>query len=105
MNFEHGKDFEQNMNQLVHLLKKIIKNLPFGTLPNSFQPKEKEKDLSGVNLNICFFNFIPMNAEDMEEFDDLYDQFMAEEERSFGEFNSELSASDLDFLRRNGIRF
>ena len=103
MNPDPGKEFDQNMNQLVRLLKKIIKGLPFGSkLPQ--EPFSKEKG-SGINVNFCFFNFLPISEEDMDEMDAIYDHFLAEEEEKAADFSPDLSASDKDFLSRHGIRF
>lgn len=107
MSPDPGKDFDQNMNQLVRLLKKIIKGLPFhpsaqqpfGAKNNTSSPKEP-----GVNINFCFFNFLPITDEEIEEMDAMYDQFLADEEKS-AELSPELNPSDVEFLRRNGIRF
>ncbi len=103
MSPDSGKDFDQNMNQLVHLLKKIIKGLPFGSNPQPFPSNEKND--SGININFCFFNFLPITDEEIEEMDAIYDQFLAQEEGKAAEFSPELNPSDMDFLRRNGIRF
>lgn len=102
MSPDSGKDFDQNMNQLVHLLKKIIKGLPFGSNPQTYPSKDKSE---GININFCFFNFLPITDEEIEEMDAIYDQFLAQEEGKAAEFNPELNPSDMDFLRRNGIRF
>lgn len=103
MSPDSGKDFDQNMNQLVHLLKKIIKGLPFGAGSQPFSAKDKKE--GGININFCFFNFLPITDEEIEEMDAIHDQFLAQEEGRYAEFSPELNSSDMDFLRRNGIRF
>ena len=106
MSFEEHKEFEQNMNQLIRFLSKMIKNIP--NFPQGGPPKFSGKDKdSGVNVNFCFFTFLPVNPEDLEEMDEIYERFLAEEEKMQNncELSGELSPSDLDFLRRNGIRF
>lgn len=105
MSFDENKDFDQNMNHLVHLLRKMIKNLPHlsqGSLPKF--PKSKDGD---INVNFCFFNFLSMGPEGLEEIDEIYEQYLAEEERAENkqDFTVELNGSDRDFLRRHGIRF
>lgn len=111
MNFDNGKDFDQNMNQLIHLLKKIIKNIPNGKMPQGPFGKDffgKDKDSSSINVNFCFFNFLPLTEEDLEEMEDMMDQFFTEEQPRGDrarDLSSELNASDLEFLKRNGIRF
>lgn len=106
MNSDSGKEFDRNMNQLVRLLKKIIKSLPgSGSMPSHlFPPKGKDKE-SNVQVNFCFFNFLPMSEEDLEELDEIYDQFLEDEEDKNFDFSQGLNPADLDFLRRNGIRF
>ena len=105
MNFEDHKEFDQNLNDLVHLLKKMIQNLPH--LPQNSMPKFPKSKNGDVQVNFCFFNFIPMSPEDFEEVDEMYEQFLAEEERAEKrqDFSKELSASDIEFLRRHGIQF
>ena len=101
MNPEKDKEFDQNMNQLVRLLKKILKNLPSqGSLPQ-FSPSDKD---SNVHLNL-FFTFFPMAPEEFEEFEDLYDPGSFHEDKGAEDLSSELSPSDLEFLRVHGIRF
>ena len=100
MNPEKDKEFENNMNQLVKLLKKLIKNLPGPAPFSQMQGKSGE----GMNLNICFFNFLPMSPEELEAFEDAYEQALFPDDPS-EEFPKDLTPSDMDFLRRNGIRF
>ena len=65
MNF-YG-DFDQNMKQLIHLLKKIltspIAQAQFPDLQSLFKDQ-------GVNLNLCFFTFLPISPEELDEFED-----------------------------------
>ncbi len=106
MSFEEHKEFEKNMNQLIHFLSNMIKNIPH--FPQAGFPKSSGKDKdSGINVNFCFFTFLPVASEDLDEMDEIYERFLAEEEKmqNASELSGELSASDLDFLRRNGIRF
>lgn len=99
MNPEKDREFDQNMTQLIGLLKKLLKSVPQGGFP-SFS-KEKE---AGINFNI-FFTFLPLAPEEMDEFEEIYDQYLYQDERPAEELSSELNQADLDFLRRNGIRF
>lgn len=106
MSFEENKEFDQNMNHLVHLLKKMIKSLPH--LSQGGMPKFPSKGQGNNDINInFFFTFLPVSADDLEEIDDIYEQYLNEEERAENhpDFTPELSASDLDFLRRHGMRF
>ena len=101
MNPEKDKEFESNMNQLVRLLKKLLKNLPGRPPLSHFQGKPED---GGMSLNVCFFNFLPMTPEEFEAFEEAYEQAIFPEDRS-EELSRELTASDLEFLRRHGIRF
>ena len=101
MNFEKDENFSQNMRQLVLLLKKILKNLPTNheTL-SQLAPLLKD---TGINLNLYFFTFLPLAPEDMDELEDFYDPFWHEGKAE--DLSGELNQDDLEFLRRNGIRF
>ena len=96
-------EFDKSMVQLMNLLKKIMKHYPKGAqLPNFLDPKEMDK----VNLNICFFNFIPMSPEDMEEFEEAYAELLEQSDESEAEtLELEWNDSDLDFLKRHGMTF
>ena len=100
MNPEKNREFENNMNQLMRVLKKLLKNLP-GQPP--FPPFQGKSPEGGVNLNLCFFTFLPMSPEDYEAFEEAYEQSLHEERAD--DFVPELTPSDVEFLRRNGIRF
>lgn len=100
------KDFENNMGQLVNLLKKMMKSLPSqaGGAPFKQFPS---KDPS-INVNICLFSFLPMSPEELEEWEDLYDQYMSgvdPHSDNSSEMTMDLNASDLDFLKKHGLRF
>ena len=99
---DHEREFDQNMNQLIHLLKKILKDVPLGgsPLPGSLKWKD-----SGMNLNICFFTFLPMTPETLDEWEELYDQYFPQEEKESSHWSTELSPADIEFLRRHGLEF
>lgn len=105
MNFDENKDFDQNMNHLIYLLKKMIKGLPH--FPQGAMPKFPKSKDGEINVNFCFFTFLPVSSDDLEEIDEIYDQYLAEEERAENkaDLSGDLNASDLEFLRRHGIRF
>ncbi len=98
----HDRDFDQHMTQLVQLLKKI-----FGTqFKNSSLPDFLAAQKSqGVNINVCFFSFFPISSEELEELEELYADMEAADDDDEDPLNTELNASDLDFLRHNGIQF
>lgn len=102
MNPEKDREFDRHMIQLVRLLKKILKNIPsqgpYSSLP--FQSKE-----SNINLNVCFFTFLPLTPEEWEEWEEIYDTYASQEEKLDEELSTDLSTADKDFLRKNGIRF
>ena len=100
MSSDKDREFESNMNQLVHLLKKILKHLPGQSPFSQFKAKPGE----GLNLNVCFFNFLPLSPEEFEAFQDACEHEILHEDWN-EEFTRELSVSDIEFLRRNGIRF
>ncbi len=98
------EDFEQSMSQFIQLLKKIL-TAHFSQGPNPLQEFMSPSKDQGVNLNLCFFTFLPMVPEELDEFEDLYERFLFEQEKKFNDFSNDLSAADLEFLRRHGIRF
>ena len=103
MNPERDREFDQNMNQLIWLLKKILKTIPThpqGDFPHFASPS---KD-GNIQLNLCFFTFLPIGPEDMDELEEIYDQYFFQDEKG-EDLSGELNAADRDFLRRNGIRF
>lgn len=101
MNPEKDREFESNMNQLVRLLKKLLKNLPGQPPFSHFQGKPGD---GNVHLNVCFFNFLPMSPEEFEAFEDAYEQAVFPEDKG-EDLSRDLTPSDLEFLRRHGIRF
>lgn len=95
-------DFDKNMIQLIQLLKKILT----GPLPPSQFPEMASllKD-KGINLNFCFFTFLPLTPQELDEFEEIFDHYGLDTDKRSEDLTEELSASDLDFLRRHGIRF
>lgn len=99
MNPERDREFDQSMNQLLGLLKKMLKNIP---LQGPSSQSNLGKD-SGINVNLCFFTFLPLAPEEFDELEEVYDHFLFQDEKE--DFNSDLSPADIEFLRSNGIRF
>ena len=97
MNPEKNRDFENNMNQLLQLLKKLLKNLPGQPPISKFSGKSSEP----VNLNV-FFNFLPLTPEEFDAMEEAYEQAMYPED---DEWPADLTAADIEFLRKNGLRF
>ena len=100
MNPEKDREFDHTLTQLIGLLKKLLKNIPQG---GSFPSLSAEKE-GTVNLNL-FLTFLPLAPEEMDEFEEIYEQYFFQEDRPVEELSSELNPSDMDFLRRHGIRF
>jgi hypothetical protein len=95
-------EFERNMKQLLRLLKKIMRSHPGGSqFANLLDSQAQDK----INLNFCFFNFVPLTREDMEEMEESFAEIQNEngsEDASDGDdfgWNSE----DSDFLKRYGM--
>ena len=102
MNPDRDKEFDQSLNQLLSLLKKILKNIPLhgqGPFPQSNNGKDP-----GINLNLCFFTFLPLAPDEMDEIEEMYDHFAFQEEK-FEDLTTDLSPEDLEFLKVHGIRF
>ena len=99
-------NFESNISQLLNLLKKILKSHPEGSqLSHIFDHQNVDK----INLNLCFFNFIPMTPEELDELEAAYADAAEEsdsEDASGSEHANDFTwnQADLDFLRRNGIK-
>lgn len=93
-----SNDFAENINELMQLLKKILK-----------AQKGESQDLAGlldkknINLNLCFFTFLPVTADELDEFEaELQNDVDLDEEEAI---SFELNKLDLDFLKNNGLKF
>ena len=99
-------NMEDDVRKLLALLKKILKSHP-----QSSGELAKLMDEKSLNLNLCFFTFLPMSPEDLDDIDDMYHEFLNQvggsgapkEKHSKIEFK--LSSDDIDFLKKHGIRF
>ena len=103
MSEREPENFENQINQLARLLKKMMKNLP--SLPASLDAVSFSKD-SPINLNLFFFSMMPMTPEEMDEFEQAYENHishqMREEESSS---SAPLHPSDIEYFRRHGIQY
>jgi hypothetical protein len=94
-------DFNKDMNQFIHMLKKILKN---------YQSYDKQdfsntrKNSNDINVNLFIFPLIPLTPDEMDELEELYENYIFEDTRG-EDLSADLTDSDRDFLRRNGIRF
>ena len=101
-------DFDRNVNQLLNLLKKILKNHPAS--PSVGQLFDS-KNLESVVLNLCFFNFIPMTPDEMDELEDAFNSAQEHEPDAHDPVQGDSvnhfgwNERDVEFLKRNGIKF
>ena len=93
-----------DITKLIKLLRKILKHHPEG--------KDISKWMSGehpINLNLCFFTFVPMTAEELEEVEDMYEEYLGRMEevtdKSRAKLEFKLSQEDIRFLKEHGLRF
>ena len=96
-----SNDFGKNMKELLNLLKKILKSQKTGSADLTSIMESKN-----VNLNLCFFTFLPLSEEDFADFECEMDELFAEEELvEGGDLNNELTKNDLEFLKKYGLKF
>ncbi|MCM8775749.1 MAG: hypothetical protein NC930_05305 [Candidatus Omnitrophica bacterium] len=105
MDFEN--DFEKNMKQLVKLLRKIMAH-QFPDVPPAKQKSYFED--SATQFNLFILNFLPLLPEDFDELEEYLGDALLEKEdwghkEGSSDLKNQLSRSDLEFLRRHGIRF
>jgi len=98
------ESMDGDVAQLIKLLKKILKNHPQG------QEVSKLMEQKAMNVNLCFLTFIPMNAEELDDFEDMYEEYLsrlgeATPERAHSPLEFKLSTDDVDFLKQAGIQF
>ena len=102
MNYGHNLD--PDMEKLISLLKKILKKHP-----PSAEQLAKLGDSKAFNLNICFLTFVPMSAEELDELNEIYEEYLSrsdeEGRREEVELEFRLTNDDLSFLKRNGLSF
>ena len=107
MKFNPNEDFNQNVSKLLALLKNMLKNQKIDNKElNEFFGK---KD---INLNLCFFTFLPFPLDDIDEMDldDISEEGFSEylnkkREKEGDELKFEITTSDIDFLKKHGIKF
>lgn len=101
-------DMESDIRKLLNLLKRILKNHPQGS-----EEVAKFMEQKSFNLNLCFLTFVPMSSEDLAEFEDLYEEWMVRSEEGSDSLHAQgdtkvefkLNSEDMDFLKKNGIKF
>lgn len=91
--------------KLIKLLKKILRAHPQGSELSKFLGDKP------VNLNLCFLTFVPMTPEELDEFEEMYDDYMSRYEESVSgdrqtaKLEFKLNSDDLNFLKENGLQF
>ena len=100
-------EFEKNLSQLLNLLKKILKTQPpaSGIPPLANFLDQKHSD--SVTFNLCFFNFLPISPEEMEELEEAYNEAFGGEAAGSASEGDEFTwnQNDIEFLKRNGMKF
>lgn len=100
------QEFEQNMKQLMRLLKKIMNQYPVsGKDPAEMMKFLKDMKGKGTDINIFFLNLAPLSLEEFEELEEMMGSGYLQEPLGSGELKCELNADDQDFLKKHGIRF
>lgn len=95
-------DFNQDMKKFIQMLKKLLKNHP---VQDKIRDPQESPNSSDINMNIFIFPLIPLTPEEMDELEEVYDPYGFDEDKNVEELSANLTESDLDFLRRYGIRF
>lgn len=104
MSFDN--EFERNMKQLMHLLKKIMHQYPMdGKSPAEIMRFLKDMKDKSPDVNIFFLNMSPLSPEEFDEIEGMFEDGVVSEHLRSGELKCELSADDQVFLRQHGIRF
>jgi len=104
MDFEN--EFEQNMKQLMQLLKKIMGQYPQeGKSPAEVMKFLKDIKGKSSDVNIFFLNMAPFSPEDLDEMEELFESGAMQEHARLGELKCELNDDDQVFLKQHGIRF
>ena len=100
------KEFEQNMKQLMHLLKKIMSQYPTdGKSPAEMMKFFKDMKDKSPDVNIFFLNMSPLSPEEFDELENMFEEGGVGEYLRTGELKCELNADDQVFLKQHGIRF
>jgi sugar-specific transcriptional regulator TrmB len=100
------KEFEQNMKQLMHLLKKIMSQYPMdGKSPAEMMKFLKDMKDKSSDVNIFFLNMSPLSLEEFDEIEGMFEEGAMSEHLRSGELKCELNDDDQVFLKQHGIRF
>lgn len=100
------KEFEQNMKQLMRLLKKIMSQYPTeGKSPAEVMKFFKDVKDKSPDVNIFFLNMSPLSPEELDEIEGMFEEGVVGESLRSGELKCELNDADQLFLKQHGIRF
>ncbi len=104
MDFE--KEFEQNMKQLMRILKKIAGQYSLeGKTPAEIMKHLKDMKNKSPDVNIFFVNMAPFSPEYLDEMEAMFEDGVMNEHHRAGELKCELNDEDQIFLKQHGIRF
>ncbi|MBU3759829.1 MAG: hypothetical protein FGM27_07885 [Candidatus Omnitrophica bacterium] len=95
-------DFNQDIKKFIQMLKRLLRSHP---ISDKLKESGEGSAPAEINMNVFIFPLIPLTPEEMDELEDIYDAQSADEVRGSEEFSTDLTESDLDFLRKYGIRF
>lgn len=100
------KEFEQNMKQLMRILKKIMSQYSMeGKSPAEMMKFLKDMKDKSPDVNIFFLNMSPLSPEEFDEIEGLFEDGAMSEYLKSGELKCELNEDDQVFLKQHGIRF
>ena len=100
------KEFEQNMKQLMHLLKKIMNQYSLeGKSPAEMMRFLKDMKDKSPDVNIFFLNMSPLSPAEFDEMEEMFEEGAMSEYLRSGELRCELNDDDQVFLKQHGIRF
>ncbi len=102
---DFDKDFEQSLNQLMRILKKIIGQSSLDDKsPAELLKMFKDAKSKNPNVNIFFLNMSPLDPEEFDEMMEEGFEILGEAIKQ-PELKCELNDSDQAFLKQNGIKF
>jgi hypothetical protein len=100
------KEFEQNMKQLMRLLKKIMSQYPAeGKSPVEMMKFLKDIKDKSSDVNIFFLNMSPLSPEEFDEIEGMFEDGAMQEYLRSEDLKCELNEDDQVFLKQHGIRF
>jgi len=102
----YDQEFEQNMKQLMRLLKKIVGQYPMdGKSPGEMMEFLKGMKDKSPDVNFFFLNMSPLSPEEFDEMEELCEGGAMGEYHRSGELKCELNEEDQVFLKQHGICF